>query len=128
MTHLSRGRWWALLITALLIVGLWPPDGDRSLAVKVTNWVVDPGNTLPVLPPQLGYGVGDDPQAVEERDAAVRHYDALYAEGGWMRRRLQLKVAGDPFNRATTRQVLLGLGILVAFVVWRKGNGPSTRA
>jgi len=48
-------------------------------------------------------------------------YDELYARGGWTRLRLQLKVAGDPMNRATERQLLLGGGVLVAFLVWRFG-------
>jgi hypothetical protein len=117
-----------LLITALLIVVCWPPENDKSLALKLTNWVVDPAGELPTLPAQLGYGVGDDPLAVEEHDARVRRYDELHNAGGWTRRRLRLKVADDPFNRSTTRQVLLGAGILVAFVVWRKSSGPSTKA
>ena len=102
MNAVSSRGWWVLLVTALLIVACWPPASDKSLAMKLTNWAVDPADALPTLPPQLGYGVGDDPLAVEEHDARVRHYDALYNEGGWTRRRLQLKVAGDPFNPSTT--------------------------
>lgn len=117
--------WWILLTTALLIVGAWPPNGDRSLLLKFTNWAVDPYNQLPVLPPQLDIGVGDDPEAVETRDALVRRYDELYARGGWTRKRLEMKVAGDPINAATERQLLLGLGVIVAFVVWRaSGTSP----
>ena len=111
-----------LLVTALLIVICWPPQNDKSLAMKLANWVVDPTGDLPTLPPQLGYGVGDDLAAVEEHDARVRRYDELHNQGGWMRQRLELKVASDPFNASTTRQVLLGAGILVAFVVWRKSS------
>ena len=39
--------------------------------------------------------------------------------------RLQLKVAGDPMNPATERQLLLGGGVLVAFLVWRFGAGRA---
>ena len=53
----------------LFVILAWPPDGDKSLLAKCVNWAVDPAGELPVLPPQLGYGLGDDPQAVEERDA-----------------------------------------------------------
>lgn len=120
MSQLTRAGWWILLSTALLIVAAWPPENDKSLALKIVNWAVDPGGRLPVLPQQLGYGMGDDPVAVEARDAQVRHYDELFHEGGWTRRRLQLKTAGDPFNRSTTRQLLLAAGIVVAFVTWRK--------
>lgn len=118
----TRRGWWVLLATALLIVVAWPPDADRSLLVKFTNWIVDPFDRLPTFPPQLGLGVGDDPDAVELRDAMVRRYDEAYARGGWTRRRLELKVAGDPINASTERQILLGLGVIVAFVVWRKNN------
>lgn len=121
----SRRNWWILLATALLIVAAWPPDADRSLLTKFTNWIVDPFDRLPVLPPQLGLGVGDDPDAVEARDAMVREYDTLYASGGWIRRRLELKVARDPINAATARQLLIGFGVMVAFAVWRSGGTSS---
>jgi hypothetical protein len=50
-------------------------------------------------------------------------YDELYAKGGWTRRRLELKVASDPFNAATERQLLVSVGVLTAFLVWRFGGG-----
>ena len=75
-------QWWAIVVAALAIVVMWPPAGGKSLGVIVVNWAVDPANHLPVLPPQLALGQGDDPEAVEARDAVVRHYDALYAKGG----------------------------------------------
>jgi hypothetical protein len=115
-------QWWFLVIVALLIVFVWPPSEDKSLAAKFVNWAVDPGNELPVLPPQLGFGVGDDPDAVYQRDLQVQQYDALYLKGGWMRRRLELKVADDPFNKATTRQLLVGVGVVAAFLAWRFGG------
>jgi hypothetical protein len=119
MLHSTRTRSWLLLIVLLAIVIAWPPDNDRSLLMKAVNWAVDPGNALPTLPPQLGMGMGDDPIAVEERDAQVRAYDTLQNRGGWMRRRLELKVATDPFNKSTTRQLLLACGIVAAFIAWR---------
>ena len=100
-----------------------PPNGDKSLIAKCVNWAVDPAGDLPVLPPQLGYGVGDDPQAVEERDAQVRRYDGLYNRGGWTRMRLEVKVAGDPLPRGTERQLLLALaaaGIFAVFMLSRR--------
>ena len=117
----SNAQWWCLVIVALLIVFMWPPRDDKSLSVKLVNWAVDPWNELPVLPPQLGPGLGDDLEAVNARDMIVQRYDELYRQGGWTRRRLQLKVAGDPFNPATERQVLTALGVLTGFVVWRFG-------
>jgi hypothetical protein len=83
------------------------------------NWAADPFDELPTLPPQLGLGVGDDLEAVNARDAIVRHYDELYRQGGWTRRRLLLKVADDPLRPSTTRQLLTGLGVLTVLLVWR---------
>lgn len=117
----SSAGWWGLLAIVLLVIAAWPPDNDKSLAAKFVNWAVDPGGQLPVLPPQLGMGMGDDPQAVEERDAVVRRYDQLFNQGGFTRRRLELKVATDPLNRSTTRQLLLAFAAIAAFVVWRRG-------
>jgi len=111
-----------VLAVALVVIAVWPPDKDRSLAVKFVNWVVDPLGALPVLPAQLGYGMGDEPQAVEERDAQVRRYDDLYNQGGWTRRRLQLKVATDPVNPATERQLLLAIAVVTVFSAWRLGS------
>jgi hypothetical protein len=112
-------QWWWLVVIALFIVAAWPPDTGKSLAMKVVNWAVDPWNELPVLPPQLGFGASDDVEAVNTRDAIVREYDQLYLQGGWTRRRLLLKVADDPFEPSTTRQLLTGLGVLGVLVAWR---------
>src|SRR4051812_30153410 len=112
-------QWWLLVFLAIAIVLAWPPDNDRSLAVKFVNWAVDPRDELPVLPPQLALGLGDDPDAVTEHDAVTQQYDMLYARGGWTRRRLELKVATDPFTPSTERQILALGGVVLAFVAWR---------
>lgn len=127
MRQPSTAQWWTLVTVVLFIIAAWPPDGDRSVAMKVLNWAVDPWDTLPVLPPQLGLGAGDDPDAVNARDAVVQLYDSLYLEGGWTRRRLQWKVAGDPFNASTTRQALIALGAVTALVVWRSMAARETQ-
>ena len=115
----TRGQWWMLLTVALLIVAWWPPSADRSLAVKFVNWAVDPRDQLPTLPGPLAFGQGDDPAAVGVHDLQTRMYDELYAKGGWTRTRLELKVARDPFNPSTERQVLVAIGVVTAFVTWR---------
>jgi len=115
----TNRQWWCLTVVALLIVLAWPPDTGRSLAAKFVNWAADPFGELPVLPPQLGLGAGDDVEAVNARDAIVRHYDELYMQGGWTRRRLLLKVARDPLPPATTRQLLATLGVMTVLLVWR---------
>ena len=108
-----------VVVVALTIVSVWPPEDDRSLAVKFVNWIVDPLDALPVLPPQLALGRGDDPEAVEARALQTQQYDALYLKGGWTRRRLELKVARDPINPATERQLLLVIGVVTALFAWR---------
>ena len=114
-----------LFATTLVIIGAWPPAEGRSLLMKGINWAVDPGNRLPVLPPQLGFGLSDDVAAVELRDAMVRRYDEAYDRDALTRRRLELKVARDPFEPTTTRQLLLVLGAVVAFSGVRTGNGKG---
>ncbi|MFN8065716.1 MAG: hypothetical protein U0P82_13050 [Vicinamibacterales bacterium] len=115
----TRGRWWLLLAVTLLLVCAWPPLQGRSLLVKGVNWIVDPGHRLPVLPPQLGFGLSDDPQAVEIRDELVRRYDELYNRDTLTRWRLQMKVAHDPFDPSTERQILLVIGVIAGFMLLR---------
>jgi hypothetical protein len=112
-------HWWALLAAAITLVLLWPPAGGKSLAVTLLNWAVDPAGALPVLPEQLPIGAGDDPVAVEARDDLVRDYDALYAHGGWTRRRLEWKVAGEPLPPPMMRQLLTAAAVILAAVAWR---------
>ena len=121
----NNTQWWLLVIVALLIVFVWPPRDDKSLAAKFVNWAVDPGDELPTLPGQLALGQGDDPDKVNAHDLRTQQYDALYLKGGWTRRRLELKVAGDPFNPATERQLLTAIGVVTAFLVWRVGGLKS---
>jgi len=120
-------QWWLLVVVALFIVAAWPPAADKSLAVKFVNWAVDPWNELPVLPEQLGLGMGDDPDAVNARDMEVQRYDALYLKGGWTRRRLELKVAMDPFNSSTERQLLVAFGVLTSLLVWRLAGKQASQ-
>jgi hypothetical protein len=110
-----------LVIVALFLVVAWPSDADESLALKFVNWAVDPGDELPILPGPFALGRGDDVDAVDYHDLQTRMYDELYARGGWTRMRLKLKVAGEPFKPGTERQVLAGIGVLTAFLVWRFG-------
>jgi hypothetical protein len=115
----TNTQWWTLLVVALLLVAAWPPADDRSLAVKFVNWAVDPSDRLPVLPGPFEVGEGDDLEAVNAHDLQTRMYDELYEKGGWTRMRLELKVARDPFNAATERQILTGIGVVAAFLSWR---------
>jgi hypothetical protein len=115
-------QWRILAVVTLLIVFAWPPQDDRSLAVKIVNWAVDPFGTLPVLPDPLALGHGDDPDAVAEHDVQVQRYDEMYLKGGWTRKRLELKVARDPFNPSTERQLLALIAVVTVLAVWRFGK------
>ena len=117
---------WAFLAAALFIVGAWPPSDGKSLACTLVNWIADPAGVLPVLPDPLALGMGDDPAAVAAHDEQVQRYDEFYLRGPWMRRRLALKVARDPFDATTTRQVLAVAAVVTAFVIWRRGPRPGT--
>ena len=122
----NNRQWWLLVVSSVLIVSAWPPRDDRSLAAKFVNWAVDPANVLPILPGPLALGQGDDPDKVNARDLQVQQYDALYLEGGWTRKRLEWKVAGDPFNPGTERQVLALVAVVIGFLVWRVGGRKKT--
>jgi hypothetical protein len=115
----NNRQWWVLVITALFIVCAWPPRDDKSLAMKFVNWAVDPRGELPVMPPPFTFANGDDPQTVTEHDTQSLNYGLLYLKGGWIRRRLELKVADDPVNPSTERQLLIALGVATVFLVWR---------
>jgi len=121
----NNAQWWALFVGALLLVAVWPSAADRSLAIKFVNWVVDPGNRLPILPGPFAPGQGDDLETVNAHDLQTRMYDELYNQGGWTRLRLELKVASDPFDPGTERQVLAGIGVLAAFLFWRFGGAKK---
>jgi hypothetical protein len=123
----SSFRWWFLLVVALLIVFLWPAGDSKSLALKFVNWAVDPWDELPILPPPLPLRAGDDPQAVEFHDIQTQQYDAVYQRGGWPRMRLTLKVADDPLDPSTERQMLTALAVVAAFLGWRWRGETSER-
>jgi hypothetical protein len=126
MRQPNNSQWWLLVVVSVLLISAWPPRDDKSLAAKFVNWAVDPANELPILPDQLPLGQGDDPDKVHAHDMQVQQYDALYLKGGWTRKRLELKVAGDPFNPSTERQVLTMVAVVTGFLVWRMG-GRGTR-
>ncbi len=110
----NNRQWWVLVVAALFITCAWPPSrpgplgNDKSLAMKFVNWAVDPRGELPVMPPPFTFANGDDPDAVMEHDTQT------------------LKVAGDPFNPSTERQLLVALGVATVFLVWRSSGSSVT--
>ena len=117
----NNAQWRILAAVALFISLAWPSD-DKSLGMKLVNWAVDPTDSLPVLPDYLPIGEDHDVAAVEAHDLQVRMYDELHDRGGWTRLRLDLKVADDPFDPGTERQVLTVIGVMAALIVWRFGR------
>ena len=107
---------------AAFAVLAWPPGDERSLAVKAVNGLADPAGSLPTLPGPLDLGLDDDADAVSVHDSQVAEYDRLYASSTMMRVRLRLKVATEPFNPATERQVLTAIGVLSALGLWQFGG------
>ena len=115
----SRGQWAIICLVALLVVLGWPPDDGRSLGTKFVNWVVDPRGALPVSPAALPMGLDDDGDAVAEHDMRENAYHFAHERSAQTRWRMDLKEAGDPFERSTGRQLLVGLVVLSALGVWR---------
>jgi hypothetical protein len=112
---------WMIGGVAAFVIIAWPPDQDRSLALKAVNWLADPANTLPTLPGPLAPGLDDDADAVTAHDTEMAEYDRLFSSSQAMRIRLRLKVAADPFNASTERQVLTAFGVLAAIGIWQRG-------
>src|ERR1700719_4438346 len=109
---MSNIQGWMIGGVAALVIIAWPPGQDRSLALKAVNWLADPANQLPTLPGPLAPGLDDDADSVTAHDTQMAEYDRLFASSRAMQIRLQLKVAADPFDPSTERQILTALGVL----------------
>jgi hypothetical protein len=106
---------------AILLLLAWPAE-NGSLGVKTIRWLADPRRTLPQLPAPLSMELDDNADAVAEHDAAEQEYYRMASSSGWMRTRLRLKELSDPLDVATERQILVGVGVLGALLVWRSGS------
>jgi hypothetical protein len=115
----NKTQWRIIWIVAILLILWWPPDRGRSLGMKAVNWLADPGNSLPTLPDQLPIGLDDNGDAVAAHDAEEAEYYRQYQSSRLTQARLALKVAGEPFDPSTERQVLAGIVIVSALAVWR---------
>jgi hypothetical protein len=118
----NRAQWATIWVVAVFLILAWPSGDSKSLGAKVINWAVDPGDTLPTMPPQLPMSLDDDGDAVAAHDALEQEYYDAYQRSGTNRLRLKLKEAGDPFDPSTERQILIGVGVLAALGVWRLGE------
>ncbi|HYM26289.1 MAG TPA: hypothetical protein VEU08_23895 [Vicinamibacterales bacterium] len=123
--HPGRRQWTIIWLATLMLVFAWPPAGDRSLGVKVLNWLVDPGGSLPNLPPPLPMGLDDDGDAVAAHDAQEIEYYRARDKSAMNRWRMTLKTARDPIDPATERQILIGIAAVSALLIWRLSARPS---
>jgi hypothetical protein len=79
------------------------------------------------MPDPLPMGVDDDGEAVADHDAREAAYYRAFDSSRMTRLRMTLKTAGDPLDPSTEHQILTGVAILGALVVWRldKRRGDS---
>ena len=116
----SRAQWAIIWPIAVLLILAWPPGGSGdSLAVRALQWAVDPGGTLPPLPPPLPLGLDDNGDFVAAHDALEAEYYRRYNSSTLTRRRMDLKNARDPFDATTERQILVAAAVFGALGVWR---------
>jgi hypothetical protein len=71
------------------------------------------------MPEPLPIALDDNGDAVTEHDAQAAEYYRQYESSTLTRFRMRLKESTDPFDPSTERQILAGVGILSALVVWR---------
>ena len=119
----NKSQWRIIWIVAVVLILGWPPDRGRSLGMKAVNRLADPMNSLPSLPEPLPIGLDDNGDAVTAHDAELTEYYQVYTSSGLTRFRMRLKEASDPLDVSTTRQILVGIGILSALAVWRLNRG-----
>lgn len=124
----NKRQWRVIWVVAALLLLFWPLEGARSLAVKAVNFVADPLSNLPVLPPPLPMGLGDNADAVIQYDQAVSEYYDAWDSSAWIRLRIRMRDWRDPLDPTTERQVLVALAVLGALLVWRLSDGKGSEA
>ena len=124
MRQPNRVQWVVISCAAALLVLAWPPDRGHgtSLGVKLAHWLVDPGGTLPDLPPPLPPGVGDNGDIVAQHDEVEAEYFRLYNSSQTTRWRMDVKTVGDPLEPTTARQWLVAIAVAAGLVAWRLGR------
>jgi hypothetical protein len=119
MWHPARSQWTVIWAATVLLLLAWPPSEGKSLGVKALNWIADPADSLPVPPPTLPMGLDDDGDAVAAHDAQEQEYYRVYQSSSSARVRMDLKIAADPLQPTSERQLLVALGVVAALGVWQ---------
>jgi hypothetical protein len=114
----NNKQWRLIWPLAIFVLLAWPAE-NGSLAMKGIRWLADPRGTLPLLPPPLSMELGDNADAVAEHDAQEQEYYRVVGSSGWARRRIRLKELNDPLEPTTARQLLVGIGVIGALLVWK---------
>jgi hypothetical protein len=120
----TKKQWRLIWPLAIFVLFAWPVE-NGSLAAKAVRWVADPTGTLPQLPGPLAMGLDDNADAVAVHDAQETEYFRFAASSDLARARLRLKDVHDPFDQTTERQLLVGIAVIGALVVWRLGGSGS---
>ena len=113
---------WTLSVSIVLF---WPGQQNRSLAIKVLNWIADPNNALPRLPDDFSLEGGEDPNIVTAHDMQEAEYHRIYASSSFVRLRIRMRDTREPFDPTTQKQVLAAIGVLGGLLVWRLGGRPA---
>lgn len=121
--HPSSKQWVLIWLAAMLLVLGWPPDTGRSLGVTLVRWAADPADRLPDPPAPLPMGLDDDGDAVTAHDMQEAAWNQARAWSTLNRWRMDLEEADDPFPASTQRQLLVGVVVVAALIVWQM-NGP----
>jgi hypothetical protein len=115
----NRAQWGIIWAAALLLILSWPPAEGRSLMVKAANWMVD-GSPDGFAPPRVTRGSVSLSTCTSMRsDPAATEYYRQYESSAVTRWRMQMKEAGDPLSVQTERQILVGVGVVAALMIWR---------
>jgi hypothetical protein len=121
----NRAQWRIIWMVAVLLILAWPPREGGSLALKAVRSLADPQNTLPAMPNPLPMGLGDDGDAVAEHDRQLQEYFEFADASAMNRLRLRMKNAEEPLSPGTERQLLTGVTVLAALLVWKLNGRPA---
>ena len=126
MAQPNKRQWRVIWVVTAVLLLFWPLAGAHSLAAKALNFAADPLSNLPVLPPPLPMGLGDNADAVIQYDQAVSEYYDAWDSSVWIRLRIRMRDWRDPLDPTTERQMLVAFAVLGALLTWRLSDGDGS--